>query len=169
MQQLANLDDAGRIEPVHRLVEHQQFRIRQQRGRDTQPLLHSERIGRGLVVLPPGQTHDLEHFVNALGGQAAQCCQTPQVVPTRQRTHKRGGFDQRAHAVGEAFRILNRLAQNRPRTSARLDQTEQDADRRRLPRAVRAHKTDHAADRNLERQVVHRHEIPEAPSQPVCR
>jgi hypothetical protein len=41
--------------------------------------------------------------------------------------------------------------------------------RRRLPRAVRPHKTDHTTGRNFERQVVHRHEIPEAPSQPVCR
>jgi hypothetical protein len=69
---------------------------------------------------------------------------------------------------GEPLRTLDRLAQKRPRSGARLDQTQEDADRRRLPRSIRTHEPDHNTVGNLERKVVHRNELPEAPGQPIC-
>ena len=88
-----------------------------------------------------------------------------QIVSATQGSHERGALDQRAHPVGEPLRMLDRLAQNRPRSAARFDQTEgrgsvvdfpEPFGPRIRPRSVG----------NLERQVVHRNEIPEAPNQP---
>ena len=86
----------------------------------------------------------------------------------RSRSPPTPALDQRAHPAGESLRMLDRLAQNRPRSAARLDQTQEDADRRRLPRSIRTHEPDHNTVGNLEREVVHRNEIPEAPGQPIC-
>jgi hypothetical protein len=37
-----------------------------------------------------------------------------------------------------------------------------------FPRSIRTHGPDHNTVGNLEREVVHRNEIPEAPGQPIC-
>ena len=54
---LAHGHDAGRIEPVGRLVEQEQARIAQQGGRDAQALLHPERVALDLVpgAIDPGR------------------------------------------------------------------------------------------------------------------
>ena len=39
--QVAHLEDAGRVEPVHRLVEDQQLRVGQQAARDAEALAHA--------------------------------------------------------------------------------------------------------------------------------
>jgi len=59
--QFPDLPDAGRVEPIGRLVEDEQFGVAQQSGRDAEPLLHPERVGPEVIVAPPGQTDLIEH------------------------------------------------------------------------------------------------------------
>lgn len=58
----------------------------------------------------------------------------------------------------------------RDRTGAagRLDQTEQDPDRRRFPGAIGPNEAHQAARRHLEGQVVNRCQVAEPPRQVVC-
>ncbi len=53
--QVACLEDAGRVEPVHRLVENQQRRVGEQTPRDPEPLAHAEGVGLDAVVRAVGQ------------------------------------------------------------------------------------------------------------------
>ena len=46
----AELEDAGRVEAVDRLVEDEQLRVAQQAARDAEALAHAERVGLDLVV-----------------------------------------------------------------------------------------------------------------------
>ena len=48
--QVAELEDAGRVEPVHRLVEDQQLGVGEQAAGDAEALAHAERVGADLVV-----------------------------------------------------------------------------------------------------------------------
>ncbi len=48
--QVAHLQDAGRVEAVHRLVEDEQRGIGDQTARDTEALAHAERVGLDAVV-----------------------------------------------------------------------------------------------------------------------
>ena len=48
--QVAELEDAGRVEPVHRLVEDQQLGVGEQAARDAEALAHAERVGLDLLV-----------------------------------------------------------------------------------------------------------------------
>ncbi len=63
--QVAELEDAGRVEPVHRLVEDQQLGIRQQAARDAEALAHAERVGADLVVGAGAEADALERGVDA--------------------------------------------------------------------------------------------------------
>ena len=52
---VADLADAGRVEAVGRLVEDQERRVLEQRGRDGQALLHAQRVGLVAVAVAAGQ------------------------------------------------------------------------------------------------------------------
>ena len=64
LERRAHGDDAGRVEPVRRLVEEQQARVAQQGGRDAEPLLHPERIGLDAVLRPLAQADELEELLD---------------------------------------------------------------------------------------------------------
>jgi len=65
-QQATHPADAGRVKAVGRLVQDQDLRLTDQRGRDAQPLAHAE----GVVADPPGrllrrQADQLQHLLDA--------------------------------------------------------------------------------------------------------
>ena len=70
-QQVAHPADAGRVEPVGRLVEDQHVRVAEQGGADAEALAHAERVVAhppvGLVV---GEADQLEHLLDPALGQA---------------------------------------------------------------------------------------------------
>ena len=63
--ELAELDDAGRVEPVHRLVEDEQLGVAQEAAGDAEPLAHAERVRAHAVVGAAGQPDALERPVDA--------------------------------------------------------------------------------------------------------
>ena len=58
--QVAELEDAGRVEPVHRLVEDQQLRIGEEAARDAEALAHAHRVRLDAVAGAVGEPDALE-------------------------------------------------------------------------------------------------------------
>ena len=54
------LVDAGRVEPVGRLVQDQQLRVGEESARDAQALTHPERVGGDAIVRPLGEADAFE-------------------------------------------------------------------------------------------------------------
>ena len=63
--QVAELEDAGRVEPVDRLVEDQQLGVAEQAAGDAEALAHAERVGADLVVGAAAEADALERGVDA--------------------------------------------------------------------------------------------------------
>ena len=77
----AHLADAGRVEPVGRLVEDAQLGVGQQRRGDAEALLHPERVGAHEVVGAVGEPDGLEHLGDPRARQAAEPRQHLEVAP----------------------------------------------------------------------------------------
>ena len=58
--QPAHLEDPRRVEAVHRLIQDEQCRIREQAPRDPQPLTHAKRVPLDTVVAAIREAHPLE-------------------------------------------------------------------------------------------------------------
>jgi hypothetical protein len=82
--QRTHVAHAGRVEPVGRLVEHDQLGILEQRGRDAESLLHAERIGREAIATAAGQVDRGERGIDAVGRHPGQSRDDPEVVAARQ-------------------------------------------------------------------------------------
>ena len=139
-QEVAEPADPLGIEPVRRLVEHQQARLAQQRARDAQPLAHAERVAadpspRGAAELDLG-----EHLVHARDRD-----------PGRERRARGGGsvpervgwkLSRLEHRSDRSAAAPAAAGSGRPSTRAsparRPDEPEQRPQRGRLARAVRA-------------------------------
>jgi hypothetical protein len=94
-QQVADLDDPGRVQPVGRLVQHQQRRVGQQRGGDAEALLHAQRVGAVGVVGPVGQPDQLQHLLDLGAGVAAEHGQDVEVAAGGQGRVERRPLDHR--------------------------------------------------------------------------
>src|SRR5437773_5240829 len=83
--QLADLDDARRIEPVRRLVEEDELRIAKQRARDAEPLIHPERVRGELAVRALPEIDDVEQPIE-VGRRAPMPdgLEVAEVRPTRE-------------------------------------------------------------------------------------
>ena len=66
LDELADLDDPGRVEAVRRLVEHDEPRPAEQRERDAEALLHAQRERAGLRVGARCQIDEREQLVDLL-------------------------------------------------------------------------------------------------------
>ena len=115
----------------------------------------------------PNQADDVQHRVDSRHRETAQRRQAPQVVPSRQAAHERGSLDQCTDATSETLRFFNRLAEHGAGAARGGDQPEQNPDRGRLPRAIWTDEPDDTPSRNLERHIVHRHQVTESARQPV--
>src|SRR4051812_42819370 len=63
-QQLADLDDAGGVEPVGRFVQDEQGRVLQEGGGQAEPLAHAERVGLDAVAGPFEQADTSEDLLD---------------------------------------------------------------------------------------------------------
>src|SRR4051794_16734697 len=63
--QLAHLDDAGRVETVRRLVEHEEIRVLEQHRCHAEPLLHAERIRRVTTIGAFAEPDPFEYLLHA--------------------------------------------------------------------------------------------------------
>ena len=64
-QQVAQPADAGRVESVGRLVQHQDLRVTQQRGRKPEALAHAHRVLADAAVGGVGQLDEPQHLLDA--------------------------------------------------------------------------------------------------------
>src|SRR5439155_4245419 len=64
-----DVPDPGRVQGGRRLVEHDQLRVVQHRGREPETLAHAVRIGPHPVARPVGQPHAVQQGVDPAGGR----------------------------------------------------------------------------------------------------
>ena len=61
---VAQPEDAGRVEAVGRLVEHEGVGVTEQRGGETQPLAHADRVPADPAPSGVGEADEVEHLVD---------------------------------------------------------------------------------------------------------
>ena len=169
--QLTHLDDALRVQPVDRLIEHKEIGTPAERNRNAEALPHPER--KILCLLPacapePDQIQQLRN--TGIIRQSQQTVLLLQVRLRRQlrkqrrrfddRTHSPAGFGDFAVAAGDAVDL--KFARRRKLQAA--DQTDQ----RGLSGAVPADKAVDRALRHIHRQTVQRLEMLVAFTEIVC-
>ena len=99
LDHVADVEHAGRVEPVHRLVEDQQLGIAEQARGDAQPLAHAHGVLRHLVVGAVQDADALERRLDAaLGRRLTGRRQDLQVLATGQVAVEAGLVDDRADA-----------------------------------------------------------------------
>ena len=94
-QQLADLTDAGRVEAVGRLVEHQQRRVPEQGCGEAEPLPHAERVLLHEVAGPLREADLPEDLVHSATLDPAHAGEQAQVLAARHRGEQRRGLDDR--------------------------------------------------------------------------
>ena len=143
----------GRVEPGGGLVEQQQLRLAQQRRGDAEPLPHAVRVPADAILGAVAQLDHLEHLLDARARVAAvEIGEQPQVLPAREVRVEPRPLDEAGDAVERSRADVERVAAEEASVSlGRPDQSEQHAQRRRLPRAVRPEVAEDVAA--LDRQV----------------
>ena len=109
-EQLPDLHDPRRIEPVRRLVEDEQVRVGEEGGGDAEALLHPEREALHRLAVAPGQPDLREHSVNSGKREAAQAGERHEVRPRRQARDERWALDQDADPRGVVLRGADRTS-----------------------------------------------------------
>ncbi|MNI30917.1 hypothetical protein D3C73_847780 [compost metagenome] len=67
LQNMPDIHNPRRIKPVNRLIKYKQLRTAQKSNRQSQPLPHTHRILRGLLVASICQSDRLQHFTDSSG------------------------------------------------------------------------------------------------------
>ena len=149
-ERLAHRHDAGRIEPVGRLVEEEQARVAQEGGGDPEPLLHPERIRLDLVPRPIAEPDELEQLLDpALRGRRSGGGERPQVLAAGQVRVEGRRLDERPDLEQPVpVAPAERPAEDLDRTRVGMDQAGEQPHRRRLAGAVRAEEAVHDAGRH---------------------
>ena len=101
------------IQPVHRLVEHQDLRVAEQRRGDAEPLAHAERESLGPLPGHVGQPDDAEHLVHPAAGDVVGLGQAEQVVAGAAAAVHGLGVQQRAHLAHRAGQLLRTAGRSR--------------------------------------------------------
>ncbi len=160
-QQIAHLDDAGRVQAVGRLIQDQQLGIVQQGDGQPQALLHPQRIGVDPIPLPIGQADQAQDGVDArLVGHAEDRRHRAQIVAPRHVQMQRGGLDEGADARQELRpRALRLHAKELDAAAGGGDQAEHHADGGGLAGAVRPQKADDLAAADFEAELVDRQAV----------
>ncbi|MNI76531.1 hypothetical protein D3C73_1327700 [compost metagenome] len=66
-EDLAQLFDAQRVQPVDRLIQNQQLRLRHHGSRNTKPLLHPHRELLDRLLVYTRELHQLQRFLHGFG------------------------------------------------------------------------------------------------------
>ena len=154
LHQVADPQDPLGIQPVDRLVEHEQGRVTEQRGGDAEPLAHAEREPLGALARHLGQADQLEHLAHPPLGQVIRLGQAEQVVVGGPAPVHRLGVDQRAHLAHRIRQVRVVLAADGDVAGVRVVQAKDQPHGSGLAGSVRAKKARHRARRHAERQVV---------------
>ena len=159
--QVAELEDAGGVEAVDRLVEDQQLGVAEQAAGDAEALAHAERVGADLVVGPAAEADALERGVDApVGALVARRGVHVQVLAAGEMAVEARLLDDRADARQRLRAVV--LAEQADRAAGGLREPEQQPDQRRLAGAVGAQEAEGAAARHLEVDVLEGGAIAEA-------
>ena len=124
-QQIADLADPGRIQTVHRFIQHEEFGIGEQRCRDANSLFHPKRIRLKPIGRALSHPYVLEHDINSPTIDARQRREHLEVSSARQHWIERRALDHRTDAMYVTHRVADRVAENRRRPGSRTDQAEQ--------------------------------------------
>src|SRR6266498_1333392 len=160
-QQVADVAHALRVEPVGRLVQHQQPGRPQQRGGQAEPLAHPARVGLDRPAphrIEPHRGKCLADAPPAVGAAAARARRVEQrQVGTAGQVRVEGRpLDERADLrEHRAPGARHRLAEQLDAAGGREHQAEQHAHGRGLARAVGAEEAEHVPLVHLEVEVAH--------------
>ena len=147
------------VEPVRRLVEHEQLGIAQQRRGQPEPLPHSERVALHAPVLRRVELDQPQHLVDPRVGNPGRAGERAQVVAAGTAGVEVGRLEHRADAQRRPLQPRVRLAEHERAPARRLREAEQHPQRRRLASAVRAEEAGHGAGVELEREPVNGGEL----------
>ena len=137
---VAHLLHAGRVEPVHRLVQDQQLGVPDQTGGDAEALAHAHRVLRHPVVGAMEDAHPLERRLDPVprrrfagGGEDLE------VLPPGQMAVEPGFVDDGTHPRQSQVAMLrDGVPEQRHRPGVGVGQSQQHPDERGLAGAVRA-------------------------------
>ena len=158
----AHLDDALRIKPVDRLVQHKKIRISRQRHSDPQPLAHTN--GEVFRFLFPRtvQSHQMQQFCDTVrrGHPQHQILLAEIFLCCHVRVDRRT-FHHRAHPASCTldFRVCVLRSIQDEVAARRLLQAADEADERSLACAVSADEAIDRAFRDVHVQPVQRREV----------
>ena len=153
-QQAADPLDALRIETVHGLVEHEHARVAEQGAGEAEPLTHPEREPADLAIGDRLEPHHRERLVDARERQPRRLRHDSQVIVRGARGVKAGCLERGAHRAQRVLQLGVRNPADRGRALARAHEAEQDAQRRRLARAVGTEKARHHARLDARRDAL---------------
>lgn len=155
LHKIADPENSLRVQTIDRLVEHQDFRITQQGGGDSQSLPHAERKSFRLLLRHGRQADQVQHFGDALLGDPVRLGQAEKVV-VRAATAVHGFRVQQRPDVLQRFRqVPVVLAVDPDPTAGRVVEVEHHAHGRGLPRPVGAEEAGDHPRSDLEAEVVH--------------
>ena len=166
--QVAHLEDARRIEAVHRLVEDQQPWVGEQTAGNPQPLAHPERICLDPVAGALSEPDTLEGTGYAsVCGSIASRSDDLQVLPTGQMWVEPRLLDDRTHARERLTPLLRlRKTEQLDSTRAGLSQSDQRANQRRLAGPIWAQEPKSRPLRHDKVDIIDSGAIPEPLDQP---
>ena len=161
--QVAELPPPDRVEAAHRLVEHDEARLADERAGHPRPLDHPLGEAPQLAVGDVGQSDRLQERpgarVSFRRGHAVQTRGELDQLRRREVVGEVGVLRQVADAAPR--RRLGRPAAHQPdRAAVGEDQPEGELDRRRLSGPVRPEQPQHLAGPHLEVEAVERHDRP---------
>lgn len=150
-QQCAQPADALRVQAVHRLVQHEDLRIAQERRGEPEALPHAHRVRPDPA---PGRLFRADEFQDLADPAAGQCGQRPQVGPAGPAGVGPARLDVHAEQAGVGPERRDRRAPQERPARCRPGQSDDRLERRGLARPVRAEEPRHPSGSDRERQVV---------------
>jgi hypothetical protein len=153
-QEAAHPADAERVQPVGRLVQHQDRRVGQQGRGQRQPLPHAQGVAARTSPRVAGQLHQVQHRIHPAipdPGDRGQAAQEGAAGLPRVRAR---GVEHGPDLVPWPLQLGVPASRHERRSLGRRDQAQCDAHRRRLAGAVHPHETGHRSHRRRERNVV---------------
>jgi hypothetical protein len=145
LHEVADPQDPLRVQPVDRLVEHQDLRVAEQRDRDAEPLAHAQREPLRALARHVGQAHHFQDLPHPALGQVVGLGQAEQVVIGRTAAVNRLGVQQRAHLAHGIGQAGVALAVDGDGARVRVVQAEYQPHGGGLARPVRAEEAGHLA------------------------
>lgn len=156
LHEVADPVDALGVQSVHRLVEHQDLGVAEQRARDTEPLPHAERESLGALLRHRREADGLQHLADPGRRDAVALRETEEVVVGRTPAVHRLGVQQRADVPQRVLQVRVVLAVDPDIAPRGVVQAEDHAHRGGLPGAVRPQEAGDDARPYVEGQLVDR-------------